>query len=128
MTEIRPHQISVPPAAINETRQKLALAKFPDDAGTIDDTWDCGVPVASLKRIAKYWRDEFNWASFQERPGLNQLPHFETTMALGGFDPFDLHFLHQRSSNADSIPLLFVHGCEHMADRIKLLRLGSVRV
>ena len=109
MTDIRDYKICIPPAAIEETRQKLALAKFPDDAGTDGDAWECGVPVEDLKRITKYWQDEFKWASFEEQ--LNELPHFETTMSLDGFEPFELHFIHQKSSNPDAIPLLFVHGC-----------------
>lgn len=111
MSDIREYKISIPHAAIEETRQKLALAKFPGDISTDDDTWEFGVPVASLKRVTKYWQDEFKWESFEER--LNQLPNFETTMSLEGFEPFELHFIHQRSSNPNAIPLLFVHGCEY---------------
>lgn len=110
MSDVREYKISIPRAAIEETRQKLALAKFPGDASTDDDTWECGVPAASLKRVAQYWHDEFKWEAFEER--LNKLPHYETDMSVDGFEPFELHFLHQRSSNPDAIPLLFVHGCE----------------
>lgn len=111
MADIRDYKISIPLAAIEETRQKLALARFPDDADTDDDDdWGRGVPVANLKRIAKYWRDEFKWASFEER--LNQLPNFEATISLDGFEPFGLHFIHQKSSKPDAVPLLFVHGCQ----------------
>lgn len=111
MTDIREYKISIPPAAIEETRQKLALAKFPDDTSTDDDDWGRGVPVANLKRIVSYWKDEFKWSSFEER--LNTLPHFEATMSLDGFESFGLHFIHQKSSNPDAIPLLFVHGCQY---------------
>lgn len=110
MADIREYKISIPSAAIKETRQKLALAKFPDDAGTDGDDWGCGVPTANLKRIIKYWKDEFTWVSFEKR--LNELPHFETTMSLDGFEPFELHFIHQKSANPGAIPLLFVHGCQ----------------
>lgn len=113
MADIREYKISIPSATIEETRQKLALARFPGDAGTDESDWGRGVPVPNLKRIAKYWQDEFKWSSFEER--LNQLPNFETTMSLDGFDPFDLHFIHQKSSNPDAIPLLFVHGCQYQA-------------
>lgn len=111
MAEIREYKISIPSAAIEETRQKLALAKFPDDVGTDGDDWGRGVPAANLKRIAKYWQDEFKWTEFEER--LNQLPHFETAMTLDGFEPFEVHFIHQKSPNPDAIPLLFVHGCQY---------------
>lgn len=48
MTDIREYKISIPTAAMEETRQKLVLAKFPDDAGTDDDDWGRGVPVTNL--------------------------------------------------------------------------------
>ncbi|KAI0097499.1 Alpha/Beta hydrolase protein [Nemania sp. FL0031] len=106
MADIREYKVSVPSVAIKELHQKLALAKFPSESD--DDDWALGTPAASLKQIVKYWQEEFKWSSFEER--LNQLPHFETTISLDGFDPFELHFLHQKSSNPDAIPLLFVHG------------------
>lgn len=119
MAEIREYKISIPSAAIEETRQKLALAKFPDDAGTDDADWVRGVPAANLKRIAKYWREDFKWELFEKR--LNELPHFETTISLESFEPFELHFIHQKSSNPDAIPLLFVHGCQYMVHLLKSL-------
>ncbi|KAI1170910.1 Alpha/Beta hydrolase protein [Nemania sp. FL0916] len=106
MAEIREFKIAVPSSAIEELHQKLALARFPTE--TDGDDWALGVPAASLRRIVKYWHEEFKWDSFEER--LNRLPHFETTMSLDGADPFELHFLHQKSSNPNAIPLLFVHG------------------
>ena len=111
MEDVRDYQISVPSAAIAELHQKLVAAKFPDD--TDDGDWECGPPVADLKRIAKYWQEEFNWSSYEET--LNKLPHFETTISLEGFDPFELHFIHQKSTNPNAIPLLFVHGCAYRA-------------
>lgn len=108
MTDIRDYTVAVPPAALEELHQKLALSKFP---GEIDGGgWERGAPVEDVKRIAKYWQEEFSWASFEER--LNKLPHYEATISLEGFDPFQLHFIHQKSANPDAIPLLFVHGCE----------------
>lgn len=111
MADIRGYKISVPSAAIEELHQKLALSKFPIDTDSDGDDWGRGAPVAAVKRIAKYWQEEFSWAAFEER--LNKLPHFETTMSLEGYDPFELHFIHQKSENPHAIPLLFVHGCSY---------------
>lgn len=107
MADIRSYKIAVPSTAIQELHAKLRLARFPEDI--YGDDWNCGTPVKDVRRISKYWAEKFSWASFEER--LNSLPHFEATISVEGFDPFQLHFIHQKSSNSDAIPLLFVHGC-----------------
>ncbi|ETS81748.1 hypothetical protein PFICI_06750 [Pestalotiopsis fici W106-1] len=107
MPKIREYRVAVPSTAIEELHQKLALSKFPEDSEG-GDSWAQGTPSADIRRIAQYWQKEFKWATFEER--LNKLPHFETTISLDGFDPIQLHFLHQKSASPDAIPLLFVHG------------------
>lgn len=109
MEDVRDYRISVPSTAVSELQQKLVTSKFPDDTG--DDDWEGGVPVADIKRVTEYWGQNFNWSSYEEQ--LNKLPHFETTISLDGFEPFELHFIHKRAANPDAIPLLFVHGCAY---------------
>jgi hypothetical protein len=66
MAGIREYKVSIPAEAIKQTRQKLALARLPGDMGADGDDWKRGVPVADLKRIAKYWQDEFKWFLFED--------------------------------------------------------------
>ncbi|ROW09336.1 hypothetical protein VPNG_05786 [Cytospora leucostoma] len=106
MSNIRRYQVAVPTTAVEKLHEKLAVSTFPDEVDGAG--WERGVRVADVKRITKYWHQEFSWASFEER--LNKLPHFEATISVEGFDPFQLHFLHQKSASPDAIPLLFVHG------------------
>lgn len=114
MAETRKYEVSVPSTAIEDLRQRLALAKFPDVVDGDDE--GLGSSIQRVRRVVKYWREEFEWGSFEER--LNKLPHFEMTISLEGFDPFDVHFMHQRSPNPDAIPLLFVHGCVYSLSQI----------
>lgn len=108
MSNIQPYNISIPESEIDTLNQKLSLARFPESS---DEDWERGTPAADLKRISQYWREEFNWKSYEER--LNQLPHYEATVSVDGFDPFQMHFIHQRSEAQDAIPLLFIHGCAY---------------
>lgn len=78
MADIREYQVSVPSAAIKELQQKLALSKFPDDIDSDDREYSA--PIADVKPIAKYWHEEFNWASFEK--WMKEFPHFEATMSL----------------------------------------------
>lgn len=104
----QPHTISVPDAQIQRLKQKLELSTFPDELDQAG--WDYGAPLADVKRLAAYWRDEYDWRKFETK--LNKLPNFKTTIHYDGeFDPLNIHFIHQKSEAKGAIPLLFVHGC-----------------
>lgn len=107
---IRPFKINVPQSAIDTLKEKLSLATFPDEVDFSDD-WSYGVPRSDIKRLAEYWKDGFDWRAQEEK--LNQFPQFTTDVAVDGFGDLQIHFLHQKSSKPDSIPLLFCHGCEY---------------
>lgn len=106
----QPFTINVPDSAISKLKAKLATATFPDEVGFSDD-WGYGAPLGDVKRLAKYWETGFDWRAQEAK--LNQLPQYTTTVAVDGFGELQIHFVHQRSSRPDSIPLLFCHGCEY---------------
>ncbi|KAI0161744.1 Alpha/Beta hydrolase protein [Hypoxylon sp. FL1284] len=105
MGNVLPYRIDVPSSEIEWLNQRLLTSKVPD---LFEADWERGPPTEDVKRISKYWREEFSWRSFEKR--LNELPQYETTVTLGGFKPFQVHFIHQRSKSPDAIPLIFVHG------------------
>ena len=96
-----PFRINVPDAVLTDLKERLARTRFPSE---IEGTgWDYGTNLAYLKELVGYWRTTYNWRDEERR--LNQLPQFKTTI-----DGVDIHFVHQRSSRADAIPLVFIHG------------------
>lgn len=60
-----------------------------------------------MKRLAKAW-EAFDWRKAETK--LNQLPNFHRSISVQGYDDLDIHYIHQKSSTPDAIPLLFVHG------------------
>lgn len=66
------------------------------------------MPFKSFQQIVAYWRDTWDWRSYEDH--LNSFRHFQVPVAVSGFDPLNVHFLHHRSSRVDAQPLLFVHG------------------
>ncbi len=106
--DVSPFNIRVPGSAIEQLKRKLSAASFADRVEFSDD-WNYGAPLSDVKRLAKRWEDGFDWR--KQEATLNQLPQFTTLIEVEGFGKLNIHFLHQRSSNANSIPLLFVHGC-----------------
>ncbi|KAK8090240.1 microsomal epoxide hydrolase [Apiospora hydei] len=108
MSDIKPYQIAVPSARLDDLKQRLALATFPDE---LDEAgWDLGAPLADVQRLAKHWHHRFDWPGV-ERELNKALTQFTTPIQCdGGFEPLDIHFVHRPSPVKGAIPLLFIHG------------------
>ena len=98
---IRPFEINVPDAVLDDLRDRLARTRLPDEIpGT---AWDYGTNRAYLEELLSYWQHDFDWRA-QERM-LNEFDQFKTTI-----DGLDVHFIHQRSPHEDALPLVITHG------------------
>jgi pimeloyl-ACP methyl ester carboxylesterase len=98
---IQPFIVDVPQAELDDLRQRLANARWPQPLP--GKGWDRGVPVDYLTGLAAYWGTEFDWRAQEAR--INQFPQFVTEI-----DGQRIHFLHVRSPEADATPLLLIHG------------------
>jgi epoxide hydrolase len=99
--EIRPFQIVIPQADLDDLSARLARTRWPDELPGVG--WSRGVPLGYLKELAAYWADGFDWRAQEAR--LNQYPQFTTAI-----DGQDIHFVHVRSPEPDALPLLVTHG------------------
>lgn len=99
--QIQPFTIAVPQADLDDLRERLARTRWP--AELPDVGWSRGVPLAYLKELAAYWRDDYDWRKHEAR--LNQYPQFTTEI-----DGQTVHFLHVRSPEPDALPLVLTHG------------------
>ena len=93
------------PDKVERLKQKLELADFPDEV--TDEPWSQGPPLDAMKRLVTAWKT-FDYSRFEQE--INAQPNFETKIEVDGFGALDIHFIHQRNSNSNAIPLLFVHG------------------
>ncbi|KAK4125742.1 alpha/beta-hydrolase [Parathielavia appendiculata] len=107
MANIQPFKIEIPDTALEKLRTKLSLTDFPDEVSFSDDR-KYGAPLRDIKRLLAYWKDGYDWRKHEAK--LNELPHFTTTVEVDGFGQLGIHFLHQKSSRSDAIPMLFCHG------------------
>ncbi len=105
---IQPFKIAIPQRSLEILQKKLDLATFPEEVD-FSDIAKYGASRSEIKRLTEYWRNGFDWRAQEAK--LNKLPHFTTTVCVDGFGDLDIHFIHQRGSQEDSIPLLFCHGC-----------------
>ena len=100
-TGIRPYRISVPPADIDDLRERLTRTRW---AGDLPGTgWNRGVPTAYLRELATYWAQAYDWRA--QEAALNSYPQFITAV-----DGAALHFMHVRSAEPGATPLLLLHG------------------
>ncbi|KAF9041668.1 Alpha/Beta hydrolase protein [Panaeolus papilionaceus] len=99
--------IAVPDLSLQTLQQKLALVAFPDEL--TDATWDYGVPLADIKRLVARWKDGYDWRAAEKE--LNEeLPQFKRVISVDGHGELGIHYVHQKSTVKNAIPLLFVHG------------------
>ncbi len=98
---IRPFQVNVPEAELNELRQRIAAARLPEKE-TVSD-FSQGVPLATVQKLARYWATEYDWRKVEAR--LNAVPNFITEI-----DGLDIHFIHVRSKHENALPLIVSHG------------------
>ncbi|GKZ22830.1 hypothetical protein AbraCBS73388_009010 [Aspergillus brasiliensis] len=107
MAEVRPFTVNIPESLLQEVHAKLKLARLDESMGEVE--WnDLEIGHTKFKQLVEFWRDEYDWRKFESF--LDTFYHFKTPIQVPGFEPLDIHFLHHRSSQADAIPLLFVHG------------------
>jgi len=100
-TAIRPYTIQVADAVIEDLKARLALTRIPDQ---IPNTgWDYGTDMVYLRELIDYWRNDFDWR--EQESALNEFDQFVTQI-----DGVDVHFIHQRSTHEDAMPLLLTHG------------------
>ena len=101
VVEIVPFSIDVPDAVLEDLRNRLSRARFPDELDGAG--WTYGTSLAYLQELVAYWRDEFDWREQERR--LNRFDQFKTNI-----DGLDVHFIHERAADPGALPVIIVHG------------------
>ncbi|KAB5587563.1 hypothetical protein CTheo_8998 [Ceratobasidium theobromae] len=85
--EVRPFNISVPDEQLHDLRTKLDLTRLPDELDLpAGQEWEWGIPLAVVKPLVEYWRNQFDWRAVEER--INRtLPQFTTFVDSLGHGP-----------------------------------------
>ncbi|MEP6730090.1 MAG: epoxide hydrolase family protein [bacterium] len=97
----QPFYVDVPNATLEDLRARLEQTRFAD---THDETgWEAGGDSAFLRRLAEYWRTEFDWRAREEE--LNRFAHFRATV-----DDVKIHFIHERGRGDKPLPIILTHG------------------
>jgi microsomal epoxide hydrolase len=97
---MQPYTIDVPEKVLVDLQSRLSATRWPDEVG---QDWQYGTDLSYLKSLCEYWAGDFDWRQQERR--LNSFNHFKTEI-----NQRELHFIHQRSSNPDALPLIMTHG------------------
>ena len=98
---VRPFTIETPEAALEDLRARIAATRWPEKETVQDESQ--GVQLATMRALARYWHDDYDWRSCEKR--LNDFPQFITEI-----DGLDIHFVHVRSKHEDALPVIVCHG------------------
>ena len=111
---IRPFRIAIPQADLDDLQERLARTRWANElppeptdgvvqTGPVPPGWEYGVPLSYVRRLVGYWRDGYDWRTWEAK--LNSYPQFTTEI-----DGQNIHFLHVRSPEPDATPLILTHG------------------
>lgn len=110
---IRPFRVGVPKAAVEDMKRRILATRWPEKETVTDDSQ--GVQLATMKALADYWANEFDWYNLETY--LNNLPNFVTEI-----DGLDIHFLHVKSKHAHALPIIITHGWPgSITEQLKLI-------
>ncbi|MEV5839933.1 epoxide hydrolase [Nocardia sp. NPDC052112] len=98
---IQPTPIHVPDAVLTDLRQRLALTRWPDDAGNHDGYY--GIDRGYLQELVEYWQHEYDWRKAEAT--INAYDNYLVDVA-----GVPVHFLRKPGVGPNPIPLILTHG------------------
>ena len=98
---IMPFQVDVPQAALDDLRDRLRRARWPDQEPVGD--WSQGVPLSRMRALCDYWAKDYDWRRCER--WFNDLDQYRTLI-----DGLGIHYLHIRSPEPSALPLIMTHG------------------
>lgn len=98
---IEKFNINVSDEILEDLKYRLDHTRFPEQLEDLD--WERGTDINYLKSLVSYWRDEFDWRAQEEE--LNRFSHFHCEV-----DGIDIHFIHERGTGPNPIPIILTHG------------------
>ncbi|KAL9103888.1 MAG: hypothetical protein Q9163_001125 [Psora crenata] len=105
---VTPFQVHIPDSEVDLLQRKLELARFPTCPPREEWGEQNGVTMELMDETVKFWRTKYSWR--EEEARMNEMPQFKTPIDVVGFGTLDIHFVHSKTSEANAIPLLFLHG------------------
>lgn len=101
-----PFRVAVPDTVLDDLARRLDNIRWPDEPD--EAGWAFGANLGYMQRLAAHWRDGFDWRAAEAR--INRFAQFTVPVAMPDGAPLDLHFIHEKGSGTNPMPLLLMHG------------------
>ena len=98
---IKPFKINVSDDILNEIYSKVK--NYPWHEMPKDGGWKYGTNLDYMKKFSNYWVNKFDWRKCESK--INKYSNFTTKV-----NDIDIHFIHEKGSGSNPIPLLISHG------------------
>jgi pimeloyl-ACP methyl ester carboxylesterase len=99
--DVTPFTPYIDEAIFTDLHERLARTRLPE--ASPGPAWQQGTDRDYLSDLLAYWRDGYDWPS--QASWLNGFDHYRTDI-----DGDSIHFVHQRASSGNGIPLILTHG------------------
>jgi pimeloyl-ACP methyl ester carboxylesterase len=96
-----PFKVVVPDDVLVDLKERLARTRWPIEAKA--EPWFYGTDKTWLQSVVAHWHDRYDWRLWEAK--LNRFPQYKAV--VGGRK---LHFILERGSGDNPIPLLLTHG------------------
>jgi pimeloyl-ACP methyl ester carboxylesterase len=101
MNNIKPFNIQIPQAVLEDLRERLARIRWTDEVE--GSGWEHGISLEYVKELAEHWLHSYDWRKHES--ALNTFAQFKTDI-----DGVGIHFIHERGKGPNPTPLLLIHG------------------
>src|SRR3712207_3028003 len=100
--QVEPFEISLGDELLEDLRQRIRSTRWPDQLP--GSGWEQGPELGYLRELLAYWVDGFDLRAAERE--LNRLNHHRAQLD----DGLAIHFVHERATADDAIPLIVTHG------------------
>ena len=101
MSAVTPFRVEIPDYELDRIKRRIREYEWFEEP--VDAGWSYGCNQAYLRELTEYWLNQYDWRKAEAK--LNEWPQFKANV-----DGIDLHFVHERGSNPDNLPLILLHG------------------
>jgi len=98
---VKPFKVHISEKTIQDIYSKVKSYPWNDMPDM--DKWQHGTNLSYMKEISNYWIKDFNWKKYEAE--INKFSNFTSKV-----DDINIHFIHEKGSGANPMPLLLMHG------------------